>query len=124
MKDLDVVLVAAAMATAAVLIVIQLGRLWRTGMLHKTIREAISRDSPNVAELLAGAADEQRPAGGNDDRTALVLIALGLALLLFSALQNSEDALRQMGGASVFPIFVGIALLIRHYLARKRNGQA
>jgi len=124
MKDLDVVLVAAAMATAAVLIVIQLGRLWRTGMLHKTIREAISRDSPNVAELLAGAAEEQRPAGGNDDRTALVLIALGLALLLFSALQNSEDALRQMGGASVFPIFVGIALLIRHYLARKRNGQA
>ena len=124
MKDLDVVLVAAAMATAAVLIVIQLGRLWRTGMLHKTIREAISRDSPNVAELLAGAADEPKPAGANDDRTALVLIALGLALLLFSALQGSQDALRQMGGASVFPIFVGIALLIRHYLARKRDGQA
>ena len=38
MKDLDVVLVAAAMATAAVLIVIQLSRLWRTGMLHRTIR--------------------------------------------------------------------------------------
>ena len=124
MKDLDVVLVAAAMATAAVLIVIQLGRLWRAGMLHRTIREAISRDSPNVAELLAGVAEEPKPAGANDDRTALVLIALGLALLLFSALQNSEDALRQMGGASVFPIFVGIALLIRHYLARKRNGQA
>ena len=124
MKDLDVVLVAAAMATAAVLIVIQLGRLWRTGMLHKTLREAISRDRNNVAELLAGAADEPKPAGANDDRTALVLIALGLALLLFSALQGSEDALRQMGGASVFPIFVGIALLARHYLARKRNGQA
>lgn len=123
MKDLDVVLVAAAMATAAVLIVIQLGRLWRTGMLHKTIREAISRDSPNVAELLAGVADEPKPAGANDDRTALVLIALGLALLLFSALQGSQDALRQMGGASVFPIFVGIALLIRQYLVRKRGGQ-
>ena len=124
MKDLDTVLVAAAMATAAVLIVIQLGRLWRAGMLHRTIREAISRDSPNVAELLAGVADEPKPAGSNDDRTALVLIALGLALLLFAALQNSQDALRQMGGASVFPIFVGIALLIRHYLARKRDGRA
>jgi len=123
MKDLDVVLVAAAMATAAVLIVIQLGRLWRAGMLHRTIREAISRDSPNVAELLAGVAEEPKPAGANDDRTALVLIALGLALLLFSALQNSQDALRQMGGASVFPIFVGVALLIRHYLARKRDGR-
>src|ERR1051326_1871229 len=93
MKDLDVVLVAAAMATAAVLIVMQLSRLWRTGMLHRTIREAISRDSPNVAELLAGVADEPKPAGGNDDRTALVLIALGLALLLFAALQGSQDAL-------------------------------
>jgi hypothetical protein len=28
-----------------------------------------------------------------------------------------------MGGASVFPIFVGIALLLRQYLARKRGGQ-
>ena len=123
MKDLDVVLVAAAMATAAILIVAQLSRLWRAGMLHRTIREAIRRDNLIVAELLAGVAHEPKPSGGNDDRTALVLIALGLALLLFSALQNSEDALRQMGGASVFPIFVGIALLIRHYLARKRDGR-
>jgi len=124
MKDLDVVLVAAAMATAAVLIVIQLARLWRTAMLHKTIREAIIRDNPAAAELVAGIGDEQTPASTNDDRTGLVLIAIGLALLLFSALQNSQDALRQMGGASVFPIFVGIALLIRRYLAGKRERQA
>ncbi len=124
MRDLDVVLIFAALTTGAVLIIIQLGRLWRAGMLHKTIREAISRDSPAAAELVAGVGEEQKPVGANDDRTALVLIALGLALLLFSALQGSEDTLRQMGGASVFPIFVGIALLIRHYLARKRGGQA
>jgi hypothetical protein len=123
-RDLDVILIFAVLTTGAVLIVIQLGRLWRAGMLHKTIREAISRDSPAVAELVAGVEEEQKPAGGNDDRTAMVLIALGLALLLFSALQGSEDALRTMGGASVFPIFVGIALLIRQYLVRKRGGQA
>jgi hypothetical protein len=121
-KDLDVVLIVVALTTGAVLIVIQLGRLWRARMLHKTIREAISRDSAAVAELVAGVEEEQKPAGGNDDRTALVLIALGLALLLFSALQGSEDSLRAMGGASVFPIFVGIALLIRQYLVRKRGG--
>ena len=124
MKDLDVVLVAATMATAAVLIVIQLGRLWRTAMLHKTIREAIIRDNPAVAELVAGVEDRQAPASANDDRTGMVLVAIGLALLLFSALQDSQDALRQMGAAAVFPIFVGIALLIRQYLARKRNVQA
>lgn len=124
MRDLDVVLIFAVLTTGAVLIIIQLGRLWRAGMLHKTIREAISRDNPTAAELIAGVGEEQTPAGANDDRTALVLIALGLALLLFSALQGSQDALRQMGGASAFPIFVGIALLIRQYLLRKRGGQA
>ena len=123
-KDLDVILIFAVLTTGAVLIIIQLGRLWRAGMLHKTIREAISRDNPAVAELIAGVEEERQPGGANDDRTALVLIALGLALLLFSALQGSEDALRQMGGASVFPILVGIALLIRQYLVRKRGGQA
>lgn len=124
MKDLDVVLVICAVTVGAVLIVIQLGRLWRTGMLHKTIREAISRDSPAVSEMLAGVDEQQKPAGANDDRTALVLIGLGLALLLFAALQNSEDMLRQVGGASVFPIFVGAALLLRQYLVRKRDGAA
>ena len=123
MKDLDVVLVVAAITTGAVLVAIQLGRLWRAGMLHKTIREAISRDNASVGELLAGVDEQQKPAGANDDRTAFVLIALGLALLLFSALQNSEDMLRQMGGASVFPIFVGIALLLRQHLLRRRGGQ-
>jgi hypothetical protein len=123
MKDLDVVLVISAIVTGAVLVSIQIGRLWRAGMLHKTIREAISRDSAVAGELLAGVDEQHKPASGNDDRTAMVLIALGLALLLFAALQNSQDALRQMGGASVFPIFVGIALLLRQYLARKRGGQ-
>ena len=122
-RDLDVILIFAVLTTGAVLIIIQIGRLWRAGMLHKTIREAISRDNPAVTELVAGVEEEQKPAGANDDRTALVLIALGLALLVFSVLQGSEDALRQMGGASVFPMFVGIALLIRQYLVRKRGGQ-
>ena len=60
MQDLDVVLVFAVLTTGAVLIIIQLGRLWRAGMLHKTIREAISRDNPAVRELLAGVEEEQQ----------------------------------------------------------------
>ena len=44
-RDLDVILIFAVLTTGAVLIIIQLGRLWRAAMLHKTIREAISRDS-------------------------------------------------------------------------------
>ena len=116
------VFITIALITGAVLILVQLGRLLRARMLHKTIRDAISRDNAAVPELLAGIGEGQSPAGLNDDRTGIVLIALGLALLAFAALQGSEDALRQMGGASVFPIFVGIALLIRRYLAQKRGG--
>jgi hypothetical protein len=118
------VFITAALVTGVVLVIVQLGRLLRAHMLHRTIRDAISRDNAAVPELLAGIGEGQSPAGANDDRTAMVLIALGLALLLFSALQGSEDALRTMGGASIFPIFVGIALLIRQYLVRKRGGQA
>ena len=122
-KDIDVVLVVAALTTGAVLIVIQLGRLWRAGMQHKTIREAISRDSSIVPELLARVQPEQRPAGGNDDRTAMVLIALGLALVVFALIEGDADDIGTMVGASVFPIFVGIALLLRQHLARRRERQ-
>ena len=122
-KDLDVVLVVAALITGAVLIMTQLVRLWRAGMLHKTIREAISRDSAAVPELLAGVEPEQRPAGGNDDRTAMVLIALGLALFAFAAVQGDMDDIRNLGGAALFPIFVGLALLLRQYLVKRRERQ-
>lgn len=118
------VLIFAVLTTGVVLGLTQLARLWRAAMQHKTIREAISRDSPAVADLLAGVELEQKPSGANDDRTAIVLIALGLALFLFSVIQGDMDDLRNMGGAALFPILVGVALLIRYYFARKRDAQS
>jgi uncharacterized membrane protein YqjE len=121
-NDLDVVLVAAAITTGAVLAVIQLARLWRTAMQQKTIREALSRDSAALPALLEGLETEQRkaPAGANDDRTALVLIALGLATLLSGAIYASPDDFRAMASVAVFPILVGAALLLRYWLVRRR----
>jgi hypothetical protein len=118
------VLIFAVLTTGAVLGMTQVARLWRVGMHHKTIREAISRDSASVPALLAGVEFEQRPSGANDDRTAFVLIAIGLALFLFALIQGDPDDLRNMGGAALFPTLVGIALLLRHHLAKKRDGQA
>src|SRR5687768_17431734 len=112
----------AILTTGAVLIVLQLGRLLRAAMQHRTIREAISRDSASVPTMLTGFGDEQGPkAGANDDRSAFILIALGAAMLIFAVAQNSQDAIRTFGAASAFPILVGIALLARYYLARKRD---
>lgn len=123
MNDLDVVLAISALTTGAVLIIIQLARLWRAAMQHRTIREAISRDSDAVPALLAGVEPEREPTGANDDRTAMVLIALGLALFVFALIQGDQDDLKNMGGAALFPIFVGLALLLRQYLVKRRERQ-
>ena len=122
MKDLDVVLVVAAITTGLVLAVIQLSRLWRAAMQQRTIREALSRDSDALPALLAGLEVEQKetPAGSNDDRTAMVLIAIGLATIVAGAIYASPDNFRAMLSAAVFPLMVGAALLLRFWLVRRR----
>lgn len=114
----------AILTTGAVLIAIQLSRLLRAAMQHRTLREAIGRDNASVPALL-GAMDQDReqPAGTNDERSGFVLVALGLALFIYSAIQGSEEAMRNVGAAAVFPILVGAALLLRYHLARRRERQ-
>lgn len=116
------VLIFAVLTTGAVLVVTQLGRLIKAAIQHRTIREAISRNNDSVHALLAGVEEEQ-PSGSNDDRTALVLLALALALFLFGLIQGRPDDLRNLGGAALFPGMVGLALLLRYHLARKRDKQ-
>ena len=116
-------LIFAILTTGAVLIAIQLARLVRASMQHRTIREAISRDSDAVPALL-GTIDrdqQQAPGGTNDERTGFVLVALGAALLLYSAVQGDPELVRTLGGAAAFPILVGAALLVRFYVARRRD---
>jgi hypothetical protein len=116
----DDVLIFAVMTTGAVLVAIHIGRLIRSAIQHKTIREAISRDNDCVPALLAGV-EEPKPTGSSDDRTAYVLIALALALFLFGLIQGDADDIRTLGGAALFPGLVGLALLIRYHLARRRE---
>lgn len=115
----------AILTTGAVLIAIQIARLLRASMQHRTIREAISRDSDSVTELLGTVDQDQQPqpSGTNDERTGFVLVALGAAVFLYSAVQSDEELLRTIGGAAAFPILVGAALLLRFYLARRRDRQ-
>lgn len=115
----------AVLTTGAVLIAIQLARLVRAAMQHRTIREAISRDSDAVPALI-GTIDQdqqQQPSGTNDERTGFVLVALGAAVLLYSAVQGDTELIRTVGGAAAFPILVGAALLLRYYTARRRERQ-
>jgi hypothetical protein len=98
-------------------------RLIQAWMLHRTVRDAIKRDSAHAGPLLdrIGRGDLSGPsvAEGSDDRTGMVLIALALALAGFSFIVGDPEWLRYGLGGALFPGLVGAALLLRHRLQRQ-----
>lgn len=105
-----------------------LARLIHAWMLHRSIRRALDAKSDAVAPLIdklnkpyehlgALGGNSAAPNGG-DDRNALVLLAIGLAMAGFGLIQGHEELIRISAGAALFPAFVGIALLVRRRLAR------
>jgi hypothetical protein len=117
-------LIFAVLTTGAVLIINQIGRLVRNRSMHKTLREAISRDSEAV-QILVTRLDEAEPAasGSGDDRIGLILIALAAALALYAMIVGDPEDVRQMGGMALFPGLVG-AVLLGRTLWNKRRGEA
>ena len=99
----------------------QLLRTVRTHMTQKTLREAVKKGTPVSPEMLLEA--ERAPeAGANDLRNSMILIALALAMVGFGLIQGSTDAIKATSGAALFPLFVGLALLLRLRLIAGRGG--
>lgn len=99
---------------------IQVLRLIHAALLHLTLRKAISINAP-IARDLVDKIDQRMDRQGElpgDDRNGLVLIALGLAIAGYGLIQQ-DGTLRSMLGAALFPLFVGIALLIRRWLVER-----
>jgi len=104
-----------------------LARLLHAWMLHRSIRRALEAKSDAVGPLieklnkpyehLSWQGGKETVSGG-DDRNALVLLAIGLAMAGFGLIQGHEQLIRTAVGAALFPIFVGIALLVRRRLVR------
>ena len=103
-----------------------LARLLHAWMLHRSIRRALEAKSDAVNPLIdklnkpyehIGPQGAAEPSIG-DDRNALVLLAIGLAMAGFGLIQGHEELTRISAGAALFPAFVGIALLVRRRLAR------
>lgn len=90
----------------------QIFRTLRTHSAQKTLREAISRGVTITPEMLIEAEKTPEP-GANDLRNGMVLIALALAVAGFGLIQGSSDAIKGAAGIALFPLFVGIALLLR-----------
>ena len=102
-----------------------LARLINAWMLHRSIRRALEAKSDSVGPLIEKLNKPYEHVGGSreveapgDDRNALVLLAIGLAMAGFGLIQGHEQLIRISAGAALFPAFVGIALLVRRRLAR------
>jgi hypothetical protein len=100
-------------------------RLVEIWLLHRSFREAIQRDSGVAATLVERLeTSESRDARQRgDDRTGLLLIAAGLALVGFTLVVGDERWARFGVGSALFPLFAGLVLLGRHIWIRRGAGR-
>ncbi len=94
----------------------QILKTLRTYSVQKTLREAITKGVTITPEMLVEAERSAEP-GANDLRIGMVLIALALAIVCLGLIEGSNEA----AGIALFPLFVGIALLLRLRLQRRRG---
>ena len=113
------IIVAVGSAVVALFFIAQVSRVMRVRALHATLRKSVESGQPLTPELVENLDRAPEP-GAADQRIGFVLIALGLALIAGAAISGSND-LRDLVAVSVFPLFVGAALLLRLRLSTKRE---
>ena len=113
------IVITISLVTAFAILVNQIGRIIRTSAMHRTVREALTRDSNLTPDLLEKI-EQEKNGGFGDTRMGLVLVALAAALLAYGLIQGDADDIRNLASIAVFPLFVGAALLGRiWYLTRQ-----
>jgi hypothetical protein len=103
-----------------------LARIIHAFMIHRSVRKAIEAKSGDAGALIDklnkpyDLADEgaRRPKQG-DDRIALVLIAIGCAIIGFGLVQGAEMMIRGTIGAALFPLLVGAALMVSRRMQKR-----
>lgn len=110
-----------AITTALVLGFIHLIQLGRTALLHRTVRRAIDRE-PGTAQPLLDRLTSPEPEKAGDDRTAVLLIAFGVAMLAATWVVGDSEWMRYGLGGAMFPLIIGTALGLRaYYVERARR---
>ena len=101
-----------AIAAALVLGFIALLRLIAATITHKTLRKAIET-KPELAEELLDKLTHRRERSG-DDRLALVLIAIGVAMVIAPIIAADDPGdIRVAIAAALFPLLIGGTLWLR-----------
>src|SRR5688572_19507759 len=91
-----------------------LTRLIATGMLNRTIREAL-RSDPGSVPLLAAKLEARQPWA--DAMLGWIFIALTVVLIGFALFEEAEGQ-RQLFKAAVVPLVLGVTVLLYVRLAR------
>jgi len=93
-------------------------RIIRSGAAHKTLRKAIEQGQPLTPEMIERFETKRAPdPGAADQRIGFVLVAIGLALFGAALLNPGEE----LATIALFPLLVGGALLLRLWLASRRQ---
>jgi len=112
-----------AVVAALALGFIALLRLIAITVTHKTIRKTVE-SNPQLAEEALQKLMARRESTG-DDRLAIVLIAIGIAMAAAPAIAVDDPGMVRLAlAASLFPLLVGGALWLRFRAerAKKRDG--
>ena len=113
------IIIAIGLAVVALFLIAQVSRVMRNRALHATLRKSVESGQPLTPELIENLDRAPEP-GAADQRIGFVLIALGLALVVAAAINGSND-FRDLAAVSIFPLFVGAALLLRLWRARRNR---
>ena len=113
----EMVVLVAAFA-GLVLAAVHLLRLVAVAIMHATIRKAIDRD-PAAAESLLTRLTAPPDAKGGDERTATLLIAFGVAMVVSSLVIGDPNWMHYAIAGAVFPLIIGTALWLRHYMLNR-----
>ena len=94
-------------------------QLIASGITHRTIRKIADRD-PAAVEPLLNQLATSGPAR-TDDRTGLLLIAVGLALVTATLIIGNQEWIRYGLAGAAFPLIIGAVLFVRHRLVERSS---
>lgn len=111
-----------AVVAALALGFVHLLRIMATAMKYKAMRNLVKADPATATTLLSQLNRTEEPRDSNDERIAIILIAIGIAMVAGCLIAIDDRGMMRVGiAAALFPLLVGGALWLRAYLVERRR---